>query len=115
MPSGEQRALALAINFAINGVPVTIHRQFPDNAPVQTSGIWRLPADEGQPFGVDLKRRSPRRVLALPKLAGSQAQKGAVIEAPEHGTSDVLTWVADGFASAIEPEVVDVFVVRKSE
>jgi hypothetical protein len=114
MPSGEQRALALEINFAINGVPVTIHRQFPDNAPVTTRGIWGLPADELQPYGVDHKRRSPRRVLVLPKLAGSQVQKGSVVLAPEHGSDDVLTWIVDNFERPIEPETVRVLVIPKT-
>lgn len=112
MPSAEQRALAFSLNRAHHGVPVTILRPFPEQAPIETRGVWTQPIEEPQPFGSDFKRREPRRVLVLPRTEGSQAPRGTLIQAAEPTGGAVKTWRADGFEGPIEPEVVRVIVVQ---
>ena len=79
------------------GVPVTITRPAPDNAPIATTGVWLEPNTEDQPFGTDVRRAEPRRLLAIPRSALAMVPvRGTTVAAPEIEGGTVKTWRVDG-------------------
>ena len=111
MSLGPLRALAADLTQQILGVPATVTGPAPDDTPVVTTGIWTTaPLTESAPFGMDLQRRDPRRVLALPRRTLATVLRGAVIVAPETPDGADLTWVVDGI-DKIDGDTIRVVVV----
>lgn len=94
MDLGSLRALALDLNFAAHGVPVTV--QPPDSDEIETRGIWVTPISEDVPIGSEFSRREPQRVMALSRLAVPSVPKGTVIQAPEKSGDEIAVWRVDG-------------------
>lgn len=109
MDLGPLRALVRDVNFAVLGVDVTVTRPGV-YLPVATRGIWLPPVVDEVPFGHELARREPRRILALPRSDVDSAPRGTVIAAPESPGSVTVTWVVDGLAEAQTPEHLRVIV-----
>jgi hypothetical protein len=80
------------------GVPITVTRPAPENTPVATTGIWQAaPLLEEPPYGQDLQRRDPRRVMAIPRdTVLTHIPRGSVIVAPEQLGGTARTWHVDG-------------------
>lgn len=98
MNIGALRALVVGLNFSVHGVPITVTPPPPLNDPITTSGIW-LGVDEAgevQPFGTDLRRREPRRILAIRRSAVTTMSRGCTIEGPELAGGPAKTWTVDG-------------------
>ena len=94
------RGRVLAANLAAHGVPATVTRPAPDNAPVALTGIWLTPiAEEQLPAGRDYPRAEPRRIFAIPKSALSGCPRNTLIVAAEPGAAS-RTWRADGYERA---------------
>lgn len=69
----------------------------PEGIPVPTRGVWDAsPPVEEQPFGTDLYRREPRRVICLPRNVLTAVPRGSVIVAPEDAAGEPKTWTTDG-------------------
>lgn len=77
------------------GLPATVTRPAPDDAPISTSIIWLSPLAEDQPYGVDFSRRDPRKVLAVPRSAVVSMPRGTQISAAETPGSEVRSWRVD--------------------
>ena len=111
MDLGSLRALALDVNLAAHGVPITsITRPMPDNEPiVGVRGIWLPPLVEDPPVGRELQRREPRRVLVLRRADVPTVPRGTVIVAPEKAGDPDSTWEVDG-TDRLEADRVHVIV-----
>ena len=96
MDLGPLRALTLDLNVSAHGLPVTVTRPAPDDAPISTSGIWVSPTTEDFTSGLDVQRRAPRRVLVLTKAAVPTVPKGTLILAPETAGGRTRAWRVDG-------------------
>lgn len=97
MNFGPLRSLVLSINQAVHGVAATVTRPAPDNAPIETTGIWQVaPLEEQQPFGTDFRRVEPRRVMVLSRADVPTIPRGTVIVAPETLDGVDKTWKVDG-------------------
>jgi len=86
------------------GVPATVTRPYPDDAPVDTTGIWLAAIEEPRPQGTDFSRREPRRLLVLPRNVLATLPRGTVVLAPERAGDPVKTWKVDGFDRVVEPD-----------
>lgn len=107
------RALALDIAFSNIGVPATVTRPAPDNAPVVTTGIWLEPEQETQPFGTDFQNRGPRKVMALRRTAALQnAPRGTAIVAPELAAGVAKHWRVDGYARPVDADEMRVILIE---
>ncbi len=90
MDFGPLRALALDLNVTAHGVPATVTRPAPDDAPITTRVIW-LTATTAE-TGFELKRREQRRVLALKRSDVATLPQKTRIAAPLTATGTVQTW-----------------------
>lgn len=108
------RTFAQGVMFNTIGVPIVITRPAPDDAPIETSGIWMVvPLDESRPVGVDFQRREPRQVLVIPRLATLPTlPRGTTLLAPELAGGVVKGWRVEGFE---QPTQVDEWRVRLVE
>lgn len=98
MALGSLRTLALELNLDAHGLPATVTRPAPDNAPITTSGIWLRPEETAQPFGTERRRHDPRKILVLPKSAVVDAPRGTTIVIAEQFGEDQRSWVVEGYA-----------------
>jgi hypothetical protein len=106
-------ALAADTLYAVMGLPATVTRPVPNDTPVSARMVWLSPPDEPQPFGVDLQRRDPRRVLALQRsIELDAAPRGTIIAAAEVQGGTVKTWRVDQAAQPVRPDELRVFVVE---
>jgi hypothetical protein len=78
------------------GVPATVTRPAPDDAPIETTGIWLGPHNMDEPVGSGFTRREPVRVFVVSKGAVPTLPRGTRIEAPEYAGGDIRAWVVDG-------------------
>ena len=96
MNFGPLRTLVLSLNQAAHGVTATVTRPAPDNAPIETTGIWvTAPLDEPQPYGTDLRRRDPRKVMVLARADVPTLNRGTTIVAPEAPGGANKNWTVD--------------------
>lgn len=102
MDLGPLRQLALTVNLNVLGVDATVTRPAPDNTPIMTRGIWSFPLGDQQEFGVDFKRREPRRVLVLPREDVPTMPSGTLISAAEAVGGTPRTWRFDGHDAPAE-------------
>jgi hypothetical protein len=112
MDLGPLRTLALSVNLNVHGVDATVTRPQPDDTPIATRGVWSSPLDEQQPFGTDLRRVEPRRVLVLPKSALATVPRGTLIVAAEAPGGATKTWRVDGHDGAAQADYWRVIVKR---
>lgn len=105
MDLSSLRALATSINFSVQAVPVTVTWTDPENAPVETTGIWGPLLEEDQPIGSNFRRLAPRRVMALPRTAFATLPAGTLIAAPEQSGGAVKTWKVDALGARLEADV----------
>jgi hypothetical protein len=111
MGLGALRALANELSLDAFGLPVTI--TVPNGAPMTTTGIWAQPLAEAMPFGVDLSRRDPRKVLVIPRTTTLDAvPRGSVILAAEEESGAVQTWKADGMDGQATSTWLRIVVIR---
>lgn len=90
------------LNLAAHGVAISVTR--PGDVPVETTGIWHAPLGEAQPFGTDLRRRDPRRVMEIPRDATlDDVPRGSVISAADRDGGAATTWRADGLERSDDP------------
>lgn len=100
------RDLVIASNFDAFGVPATVVRPFPDDTPIETTGIWCTPQSEsggflgGVPGDFDIQRRDRQRVIALKVDDVATAPSGTRIEMAEHGGGASQVWRVDGLEYA---------------
>ncbi len=100
------RALAQDVGFSTFGVPATVTRPAPDNAPVETTAVWLPdPLDETRPAGTDFQRREPRKVLALRRDAPLPTMpRGTIVAAPEISGGAVKNWRVDELDRTLSDE-----------
>jgi hypothetical protein len=109
----DLRGVALDATFDLLALDITIQRPEPDALPVQMSGIWLSPLEESQPFGNDLARKDPRRVMVLRRSdVLIEIVRGTKIFAPELAGGTVKTWRVDGFEQATEPDLIRPVLVQ---
>lgn len=97
------------------GLPITVTRPLPDDGPIVTTGVWVRPLVEEQPFGTDLRRREPRKVMAIPRDATlTQVPRHTTILAAEEAGATVKTWRVDGY-DRTEADEFRVILVPGSE
>lgn len=97
MISESLRSLVLSINQAVHGVSATITRPSPDDAPIAATVIWGVePVTDGQPYGSDLRRVEPRRLMTVARGDVPTLPRGTEIIAPELAGQADKTWVVDG-------------------
>ncbi len=90
------RALVVDLNFSAHGVPATVTYTDPEIGAVGTTGIWVPELEEEAPYGTDLRRREPRRMMALPRDVLATLPRGTWVDAPEQSGDAVKTWRVDG-------------------
>jgi hypothetical protein len=109
MDLGPLRPLARALSLSAFGVPATV--TLPNDLPVETTGIWVQSLEETQPFGQDLGRREPRKVLAIPRTTALPVvPRGSLIVAAELSGESARTWRVDGL-DRVEVDLVRVILV----
>ena len=98
MSFGPVRALVLSLNQSVHGVPATVTRPSPDDTPITTTVLWpsAVPNQEDQPYGLDLGRKGPRRVMAISRADVPSLPMGTTIVAPEQPDGANVTWRVDG-------------------
>jgi hypothetical protein len=97
------RTLALDFDASAHGVDATITRPAPDNTPIETTVIWHGAAfDEAQPFGSQLRRQDPRRVLRIRRDAVSALPRDTTIVAPEAPGGDDRIWKVEGLIQPLD-------------
>ena len=105
MSFGSLRSLVLGINQAVLGVTAaSVTRPAPDNTPITVGAdghplkvIWAVePVSDGQPYGSDLHRVEPRKVLAVSRADVPTLPRGTTITAPGIDGEANKTWVVDG-------------------
>jgi hypothetical protein len=92
------------------GLPVTVTRPAPDDAPIETEGAW-IEQDAEVPPGTEFRRRETRKVLLLDRSVVPTAPHGTRILAPEIDGGEVLAWLVDTLAAA-DRDAFEVIVVR---
>ncbi len=104
----------IAAVMASFGVPATVTRPFPDDIPVVTTAAWvPPPLAETRPYGTDLQRLDPRKVLSLSRDANLPTlPRQTVIVAPEQAEGPVKTWRVDEIDRASDVDEWRVIVVR---
>lgn len=110
MDIGPLRALVLELNADVLGVPVTVTYEDPEIDAITARGIWVTPTTDDYPAGLSgIRRREPRRVLALNVVDFQTVPKGSIIDAaPPGGSSE--RWRVDGY-DRIEADQIRVTVV----
>lgn len=95
MDAAALRRLMLDINQSAFGVSITVTR--PGLAAIATTGIWLVtPLGEEQPYGTDLSKREPRRVMAIARADVATMPRGTTVSAPELLGGTAKTWKVDG-------------------
>lgn len=119
MDLSSLRTLVLTLNQRAHGVAATVTRPAPDNTPVSTTGIWVTSREDQQPFGADLLRREPRRVMALPRYAAdgttvllATMPRDTTVSAPEKLGGTAVTWTVTGLDESIQPDQWRVILER---
>ena len=113
MGLGALRALAMGQTFDAFSVPITVTRPFPADTPVITTGVWTKPIDEAAPYGHEMARREPPKVLAIQRTATLDVvPRGSVILAAETDDGTVLTWRSVGTDGMTSADLIRVVVER---
>lgn len=113
MGLGALRTLALGQTFDALSVPITV--TVPSGAPVTTTGIWSKPLTEAMPYGQEMARVDPRKVLVIQRTSTLDAvPRGSVILAAETDDGTVRTWQVDGHddGNSASPDLIRVTVKR---
>jgi hypothetical protein len=97
------RELVLDLNLLAHGVAAIVTRPAPNNTPINTTGIWGLPLEEGPPYGAAIKRREPRRVFYIPREDVPTLPNGTTVQAPESTGGTPVNWKVDGYLEAVRP------------
>lgn len=95
MDLSQLRQLVRDINFSTHGLPAVVTQ--PNGDPVDTRVIWLPQASPLGPGGLDLQRRDPIRILAVPRSDVPSIQRGTLILVADHlepGT--IRSWKVDG-------------------
>jgi len=92
------------------GVPATVTRPAPDDTPIDTEVIWLPPPPTDVPFGLELQRQEPKRILSIPLADVPTVPTGTLIACPEVLAGAVQQWTVDGF-DRYEFDAVRVIVV----
>ena len=96
------------------GVSITVTR--PLKAAVATSGIWTSSLFEDPPFGKELTRAEPRKVMAIPISASlAEIPRGTKIVAPEMGGEANKNWIVDSLEKTAVDEFRVVLVPERAE
>lgn len=96
MDLGSLRSLVVGLNFAAHGIPIVVS---PADASedIDTRGIWLTPEPDELPPGLELRRREPSRILAIPTADVSAIPHGSIVLAPLTSGGTILAWAVDGF------------------
>jgi hypothetical protein len=89
-------------------VPATV--TVPGGGPLITRGIWVSPLTQDMPGSGGVRRREPKRVLALPLADVPTVPRDTAIVAPEMAGLTAQRWRVEGFES-VEVDHVRVIVV----
>jgi len=88
------------------GLAIVVTRPAPESTPVATTGIWLTPLFEEQPYGSDLRRRDPRRLMGIARTADLDfIPRGSLIDAPEQLGGVSRTWMVEGYDRVIADEM----------
>jgi len=79
------------------GVPATVVRPAPDDAPIATTGVWLSRAAEQFPGGAEIRRAQRDYLMALPVADLPTVPLLTRVAAPDIGGGPVLSWIVDGF------------------
>lgn len=75
------------------GLPATVIRPAPDNAPVETTAIWTVEEGTDLPAGNEMRRRDPRRILTVRRLDFAvPPPRASLIDAPEYLGGPMKRW-----------------------
>lgn len=94
MDLGPLRGLVSSLNFATFGLPAIVELPAGD---VETSGIWQTPITDDMPGNLQIRRREPLRILAIPTVDAPDLPHGTIIRAPLVSGGAILRWQVDGF------------------
>lgn len=107
-------AIGMQAMFATMAVDGVLTMPAPNNTPLDIRAIWLTPEAPVQPFGQDLGRVDPKRVLAIQRTATLPSiPRGSVIVAPETEGGTDKTWRVEGVPSAVTADEIRVFVVER--
>lgn len=113
MGLGALRTLALGQTFDALGLSITVTP--PGGVAVVTTGIWSKPLDEAVPYGQEMSRREPPKVLAIQRTATLDVvPRGSVILAAEVDDGTVRTWRAVGTEGPTSVDLIRVVVERSA-
>ena len=102
------------------GVPITVTRPLtvarPIAVAIDTSGVWVSSLFEDPPFGKELTRAEPRKVMVIPVSASlADIPRGTKIVAPEKGGEASKNWIVDGLEKTDVDEIRVVLVPEHAE
>lgn len=113
MDLGSLRSLALDLNFSAHGVPATVTRPAPDNAPLSTRVIWVTPITEVAPEGGGFQRREPIRIASFRRDEVPTVPRGTTfVAAAKMGDAEELTWLVEEI-DQVNPDNTRVVVVEQ--
>jgi hypothetical protein len=101
--------------FAALGVPATVTRPAPDNAPIETTGVWISPDTMEFPVGTDFQRKERQYLIAFMRREVPTVPRASVVVAPKVLDGPRFQWLADGVARADDPDMHYVIVVPATE
>lgn len=81
------------------GVEAIVVRPAPDDAPIETVGIWVPPETVDLPTGPEFQRRDQIRIMAFDVTAVPTLPVGTLITAAERQGDPVQVWIVDGLGA----------------
>jgi hypothetical protein len=78
------------------GVPAVVTRPYPDDTPIETTGIWIPAIPTDVPFGMELQRQEPKAQMALPLADVPTLPSGSKVTAVDILGGTEKQWITDG-------------------
>lgn len=116
MALGSLRALAWSAVSGVLGIEIILTRPTADDGPITTTGVWRTPLEDEQPYGSGLKRREPRQVMAIERSDTlDEVPRGTTILAADRYGSTARLWRVEGYTDRVEADRFLVILVPQTD
>lgn len=87
------------------GVPATVTRPAPDNAPITTSIAWVNTTTDALPAGIDLQRAEHMKLMSISLIDVPSVPRNTVVVAPEIKGGEDKTWQVESTIARTFDEV----------
>jgi hypothetical protein len=96
------------------GVPATVIRPAPDDAPIETTLVWTAPFQADVPGGSAFQRTDPQRFASFDATLVPLLRRDTRVQAPELLGGTVRHWRVDGI-DRVEADLVVVVMVADED